>query len=491
MADTTHDPVLTFAQVELGGLRFGLATSHVVQALARPRSLTRLPRSHGALEGVFNNRGQVVPVVDLRKWMADAPATDGTPPHVMVLAAEGRVVGVAVDAIRSLLRVRASCIHRVHRDDSSDSFFHSVAMPDDGGEPVSLLDPVRLMAQTQAWANGSALGDTGEAVEGVTHTTHGSTATATPPQALLRLGNTLLAVPALHVGEVVPALPVQRIFGRDNPLLGMVRWRQYDLPLVNPDRTLGLPPAPKPATPRLMAVLLVGERGLALPVDEVVGLRGFAHTRVQAAADSGLEHASLFAGTTQLDGGERVHLLDTDRLLALCHLGNQGTPPAGPATAAPQAALPALGSDAPQREGHIVFDAGALWAAPLSALLEITHLPANFRAQPPNTRGVIGTLEWRGRALPVLDVRQPTAERGPEHPTGAKLIAVQAHGAVAGLVVNDVVALLPAHVGVHTRLLMAGGEWLHMITVGDMGQRKSYRVMAVGNLPFFATGAAQ
>jgi len=295
MSPATHDPVLTFAQVELGGLRFGLATEHVVQALPRPPSLTRLPRSHGALEGVFNNRGQVVPVVDLRKWMADAPAADSTPPHVMVLGAEGRVVGVAVDAIRGLLRVHASRVHRVHRDDSNDSFFHSVAMPDDGSEPVSLLDPVRLMAQTQAWASGNAIGETTAAA--AQHNTGGTT-TATPRQALLRLGTTLLAVPALHVGEVLPALPVQRIFGRDNLLAGMVRWRQHDLPLVNPHRTLGLPATPPPAPSRLVAVLRWGDRGLALPVDEVMGLHSFAQASVQAAADSGLEHASLFAGTS-------------------------------------------------------------------------------------------------------------------------------------------------------------------------------------------------
>jgi hypothetical protein len=52
-----------------------------------------------------------------------------------------------VDAIRSLVRLPRSCVRKVHHDDAQYGFFHSVATLDDGESLISLVDPLRLMAQ--------------------------------------------------------------------------------------------------------------------------------------------------------------------------------------------------------------------------------------------------------------------------------------------------------------------------------------------------------
>ncbi len=60
---------LEFALFEVGSQRMGVPSANVVQAIAYPVALTHLPRAGQALAGVFTHRGQVVPLLDLQRWM--------------------------------------------------------------------------------------------------------------------------------------------------------------------------------------------------------------------------------------------------------------------------------------------------------------------------------------------------------------------------------------------------------------------------------------
>ena len=146
------NPLHTFAEVELDGIRIGIPAGCVAQVVARPPALAALPRSHGACEGVFQLGRQVVPLVDLRRWMSP-PGSSAVAPLVVVLRCERRVIGLAIDAIYGVRQVAASAITLVHRDGAADSFFESVATVDAEQRLISLLEPLRLIAQVQAWTD--------------------------------------------------------------------------------------------------------------------------------------------------------------------------------------------------------------------------------------------------------------------------------------------------------------------------------------------------
>lgn len=56
----------------------------------------------------------------------------------------------------------------------------------------------------------------------------------------------------------------------------------------------------------------------------------------------------------------------------------------------------------------------------------------------------------------------------------------------AALVVDDVHELLPAHLCVHTRWTLGGGLPVHMVTVGQGADQKSYRVIDFLALAFLS-----
>lgn len=68
--------------------------------------ITRIPETPNYLKGLINLRSTVIPVIDLRVrfGMAEAETTDES--RIMVLQARGKTLGIVVDAVSEVLRVK-------------------------------------------------------------------------------------------------------------------------------------------------------------------------------------------------------------------------------------------------------------------------------------------------------------------------------------------------------------------------------------------------
>lgn len=486
--NTDADNWSTYAHIQAAGMQVAVSTDYVRQIVPKPPNLTQLPNRQGALTGVFKLRGQVVPVVNLHA-LTQLTSTSDTP-HVMVLGKEGQVIGLAIEAMHGLLRLRTSRVQAVLRDDDEEGVFHSVLSVTDDSELLSVLDPVRLMKKARAWSDGATSTLFSTTAENSRTLRTGNGAGLTAIQALVRLGSTALGVPFHHVREVLVLPTVQRVFGRETVMLGMVRWREVDIPLADPTKVLLMPLTPSVQGQRLMMVLEHQGRHLALPVDGVMAVRTFAVDTVQSAKDTSLAPPGTYVGSCSLEDGQRVLLLDSKQVLEA-----YGFKPITQQTEARQVSgVLALEAETAitraTAQPHVVFDMGGEWAVPIHALHEITTFPVDFKPGKGQCDSVIGTFEWRKRSLPILDFRPsvdvPPTQAGSAEPP--KLLVVETNQRIGAIVVNDVLALLPAHHGVHTLLNLPGGERMHLITIGEPPTRKSYRVLDVGALPFFIHG---
>lgn len=454
--------VQTFAQVELAGMVIGIPAEYVVRVLPRPSDLTVLPRSHDAIDGVFRDGGQLVAVADLRRWMATPPPCEATPEHVMVLCFDERSIGLAVDAVRGLVRLRASNIARIHHTEQLDGFFHSIGTRDDGSL-ITLLDPAVLVDQVGAWSPGITAEAAANEDAAVDHDS--------AIQALIRIGDSVLGFPATMVGEIVKEVDIQPLQLGGGQVTGTTRWRGRLTPVLNPARTV----LAADGGNALTVILAHGELTLAFPVDEVLAVRTFQAAQVQDAATAGLD-SDVYLGYAAEESGRRILLVDGPALLARYAVQGLGI------TAKTKQATPGRTS----LPAHVVYDAGEMKAAPMHALREIVPLPAGYRASTDLADGIDGQCDWRGRMLPVIDLRTADARADVDN---ARLMVVHHGEREVGLLVRDVVALLPANTGERMRFTMPGGRAMHMITVGAVGTtsgQKSYEVLDVAALPYLA-----
>ncbi|MFA9216992.1 MAG: chemotaxis protein CheW [Sphingomonadaceae bacterium] len=431
-----------FALVQIGALQVGIEAACVAGAAVRPARLLPLPPLSPSLLGAFEHEGQALPLVDLRSWLGQAHAQPCA--YVLILAQQGRRVGLAVDQIRGLRQIAAAAIEQLRHDDGDEAFFQRVArMPEQDGL-LNLLEPVRLMERAQAWAGADAAqAQSAAALQASQRVT----------LALFQFGDLRLAVPAALVAEVISAPAVDRIFGGNGPLSGIARWRGQHVSVL--ERAC-ISAAVAPQAP-LLAVLRSGERCLGLPVEAALSVAEVETSALEYYSGAG-EAAPLVVGEVPLVAGAPALLLDGVALMALCPALDAGVVVARAADAARN------------RDGYLICAAATTLAVPMAAVLAILPLPADLVRAGDERR--VGHCHWQQQLVPVIELC-------PAEMAVSRVVVVQHQGRVAGLLVRDVLTIIRADMSVTRHMGVPGGATQALIMVEEGAGSATYRLLDV------------
>ena len=91
----------------LGGKSFGLPVADI-QEVMRVGPITRVPEAPFAVAGVTDLRGRVIPIVDLGARLELDVVEVDEQSRIVVLDAEGRLIGLLVDAVDRMARLLPS-----------------------------------------------------------------------------------------------------------------------------------------------------------------------------------------------------------------------------------------------------------------------------------------------------------------------------------------------------------------------------------------------
>ncbi len=96
---------------------FDLAKEHygvdiaAVEGIIKMQPITVVPHTPAFVEGVTNLRGEVLPVIDLRRRFGlPTDVTRGKDTRIVVVEIDGKKVGMVVDAVSEVLRVADEAI---------------------------------------------------------------------------------------------------------------------------------------------------------------------------------------------------------------------------------------------------------------------------------------------------------------------------------------------------------------------------------------------
>ena len=81
-----------------------------VREIVKPRHITRLPHVADYIEGVTNLRGEVIPVICLRKRFGLEPQEETQDTRIIMLEINDGMVGFIVDAVTETLRLPEEAI---------------------------------------------------------------------------------------------------------------------------------------------------------------------------------------------------------------------------------------------------------------------------------------------------------------------------------------------------------------------------------------------
>ena len=113
--DITHfsksggSDILQLVSFRLGKEEFAVDILKI-QEINRMVEITRVPKSPDSVEGVINLRGNIIPIIDLRKKFRLPSAENSSENRIVVIDINKKVVGFIVDAVSEVLRLPANTV---------------------------------------------------------------------------------------------------------------------------------------------------------------------------------------------------------------------------------------------------------------------------------------------------------------------------------------------------------------------------------------------
>ena len=94
----------------LAGAEYGVDIALVKEIIKPTMEPTPVPQSPFFVEGVLDLRGDIIPIIDLKKRFGFKVADDKPPSRILVISMADIIVGFLVDSVTEVIRVNKSAI---------------------------------------------------------------------------------------------------------------------------------------------------------------------------------------------------------------------------------------------------------------------------------------------------------------------------------------------------------------------------------------------
>jgi purine-binding chemotaxis protein CheW len=424
--------------------RFGFRLDDVGEIIRVPR-LVHMPLGPRSLAGLTNLRGEVLPVVSLRRLLSIPEAPQDVAARVIVLDGDGRV-GFIVDGIDNLASVPA---HRMEPGDAGaggvdPGVLAGVVRGAEGEDTVKVFNPQRLLRDE--FAKLGVAGGRGATRMSVAVVAVGPAAVETRHRSSFvsfALGEQEYALPLDRVREIIP-LPghVAEIPRSETAVLGVVTLRDCLLPVVSLRALLCLPSDGQRSERGKVVVVSLGHGAVGLVVDatrEILRVDPGLIDPAPTLLTRGAGEAEI-TSICRLDNGKRlVAVLSPDRLfrseLVRRVISEQAVENASPEQQ--------NRGNAMAEEQFVIFRLGGQeYGMPIAAVEEIARPPERVTRLPKAPSFIDGMMNLRGIVVPIVDLRRRFDVASKEPGTAERVLVLAIGGGKTGFLVDSVSEVL-------------------------------------------------
>ncbi|RDU97609.1 chemotaxis protein CheW [Trinickia dinghuensis] len=441
----------------LGDSELAIAVDMLQEVVDYPSNVTRSPLSPEHLLGIFNLRGTLIPIVDLRGMLDIAGEPCRASSKIAIVNLGETCVGLMFDATREILRVQASENIMFEQADGAKGVIGGCLKLDEGERIVQILSVSALLG-----------------IPEVPHMRQrGMSVVRRAPQrqtVAFRVGDTQLALPMEGIREIVRVPSMHPSPLGDALCVGMLNLRGDILPVIDFARLIGVgttsadPSVDDVSDDRRIVILKDDAVYFGLLVDEVSRIVGYRDDQLLAMPSYAQRHVDWFAGCLADDDGGSLILLKPD---ALCGYARIKQIAHGHRQLYKDRKVEALGNKGTtrgSRETWVTFRLDQLFGVPIGRLREVIDLPDEIVATPGLPKHVLGVLNLRHELVTLLDVRTLFDMPALANREMAKVLIVELQGEKHGLVVDgldNIVTLDTAkRIGVPAVLKQQAGQRL-------------------------------
>jgi purine-binding chemotaxis protein CheW len=428
-----------YGSFHLAGAELALPVAALQEVVNHPETLTPVPLAPPYLLGLFNLRGTLIPVVDLRQLLRLNAEGSGAARKVAIVETGGVRVGLAFDATGEILRVPRDQVIALETPEGGTPAAIGAVLKLDGGERIlHVLAPAVLLGLPDVPRLAQAAPRVAErrAHQGQRR-----------QNVSFKVGGTALALPMEAIQEIIRVPPLQQSPLADEICIGMLNLRGATVPVLDFRAFLGFTRASANGAngdearvdERRIVVLHRGDLHFGMLVDEVASIVAYRdEDRLAMPTYGGNAQLSLFAGYLAAEQGAGVLLMNADALFAnerivaltLGHRELYRTVLAQAGTAQKRGAG--------NRQTIVTFRIGQLIGVRIAQLREVIDYRDDIVCTPGLPAFVRGVLNLRGVLVTVIDVRAMYAMPPYEDLAHAKVLIVDYEQEKYGLLVDSV-----------------------------------------------------
>lgn len=148
--DVVEKETVQYIVVSIGNEQYGLDISYV-DNIVRMCKITRVPKAPAHYIGVINLRGEIVPLMSLRRKMnlEDDVFTDITRIIILKTEEQGQV-GIVVDEVKEVIALAEDEIDRNTQNSQSDKTQYINGIGKNGDELISILEISSILDEVDA-----------------------------------------------------------------------------------------------------------------------------------------------------------------------------------------------------------------------------------------------------------------------------------------------------------------------------------------------------
>lgn len=135
---------------KLGEEEFGVDILKVSEIEKLDQGVTRVPKAPQFVEGVINLRGEIIPIIDLRKRFGLVAREIGFDSRVMIVEVNGNRVGMMVDSVMEVTRINSASIETAPAITKGVDSYYLNGVAKIGDRLIILLDLERALSDEES-----------------------------------------------------------------------------------------------------------------------------------------------------------------------------------------------------------------------------------------------------------------------------------------------------------------------------------------------------
>ena len=422
----------------------------IVQEIVKFFNYTIVPGAHETVKGIMNLRGNVLPLINLRKRLGFKEKPFDKDTRIIVIIAKGLPTGIIVDKLDEVLNVTADEIEPPPNSSSDDQeLLKGIAKVNGGEKIVMVLDENKIIPDKNVYNNTLELKNSSKSE------IRGKVKQLEPEKLIIsfKLEKEEFAMDIMNVQEILRLRDITDVPKSPDFLLGIMKLRENIIPVIDIKALLGLkydtgenlfkekfsnePDFYDETDMRRIVVLNIGGIVAAILVDAVFEVLRISEKLIEPFPHSGEKDRYQYAkGVCKLDNG--------NRLLTLISLSETLSKESidflhGTIGEQESEIKDVLKKDGMGKEIELVcFDLGGEeYGINIMEVREIIRFHS-ITAVPNSPDYVAGIVNLRGNVLPVIDLRIRFDKKIVEWNEENRIVVVEMGNRLTGLIVDDV-----------------------------------------------------